>query len=302
MDAIFTERLTKSFNNTTNALDTLDLNIAEGTAYGLLGGSGSGKTTVVKLMAGLITPTSGHCEILGMDPLKKSARLHKVCGVMTPSAKMYACMTGQENLVFFGEASGMKAADAQTRTAELMKDLGIWQARDLLVSQFPTGMLQRLSLARALMTHPQVLLLDEPTVGLDTEGAEAVLGLLSGLVKNEGITIFLCTHQFPYAQQLCTKFGILSEGSVVADGSLEVLCRKAGCRVRAGFRLPEKDSLKGFQQRADGFWEHEIDSADEMPELLRKAVAAGHDIYEARLCSPTLTDAYMALLGKEGLL
>lgn len=300
MDAIFTERLTKSFGSTTNALDSLNLNIPDGIAYGLLGGSGAGKTTAVKMMAGLITPTSGHCEIFGIDPMKKPARLHKVCGVVTPSARMYACMTGQENLVFFGEAAGMKNSDAQTRTSELMKDLGIWQARDLLVSEFPTGMLQRLSLARALIVRPKVLLLDEPTVGLDTEGAEATIGVVSGLVKNEGVTVFLCTHQFAYAQQLCTEFGILSEGSVIADGTLEVLCDKAGCCVRAGFRLPEQDSLDGFRQRTDGFWEREIASEEEMPELLRKTVADGHDIYEARLYSPTLADAYMALLGKEG--
>ncbi|WOC33387.1 MULTISPECIES: ABC transporter ATP-binding protein [Caproicibacterium] len=299
MDAIFTERLTKSFDGRANALDTLSITVPEGAAFALLGGNGAGKTTAVKLLAGLLTPTSGYSEILGVNPMKKSARLHKVCGVVTPSARMYACMTGQENLAFFGEAAGMKNTDAQTRTAELMKELGIWQARDLPVSEFPTGMLQRLSLARALMTHPRVLLLDEPTVGLDTEGAEAMVGVISGLVKKEGVTVFLCTHHFLYAQQLCTEYGILSKGSLIAGGTLEVLCRKAGCRIRAGFRLPPQDALGGFTQGADDFWEKEIEQEEEMPELLRRAVAEGHDIYEARLCRPTLADAYMALLGKE---
>ncbi|MCH3971643.1 MAG: ABC transporter ATP-binding protein [Oscillospiraceae bacterium] len=301
MDAIITDRLTKSYDHKTNALEALSLSVPAGTAYALLGSGGAGKTTAVKLLSGLITPSSGSCSILQIDPAKQPSRLHGVCGVMTSSARLYGCLTGQENLQFFGAAAGMKAADAHTRTAELMKDLGIWSARDLPVSEYPTNMLQRLSLARALLARPQVLLLDEPLFGLDPESAQAVLGLLGGLVQQEGMTILLCTHFPPYAQQLCTEFGILCEGSVIAGGTLPVLCQKAGCQMRAGLRLPEKDSLAGFSLAADGFWQKEIKNEDAMPEILREAVAEGHDIYEARLYRPTLADVYTALLGKEEL-
>lgn len=302
MSAIITERLTKSFDNKKNIVDSLCLNVPEGIAYGLVGGSSSGKTTAVKLMAGLLVPDSGRSLIMDLDPMKTPARLHKICGTVTPSANMYGGMTGKENLVFFGEAAGLKAEDAQVRAAELMKDLGIWQARDLLVREFPTGMLQRLSIARALMGRPRVLLLDEPTAGMDTEGAEAVLAVISGLVREEGVTALLCTHQLVYAQQLCTQFGILVEGKLIADGSLETLCQTAGCRVRAGFRLAEGIQLPNFTQNADGYWEKELESDEEMPELLRKTVEADYSIYEARLSYPTLTDAYTVLTDREGLL
>lgn len=302
MNAIFAERLTKSFNGRQNAVDLLTLDIPEGIAYGLVGGSGAGKTTVVKMMAGLLTPDSGQCTIMGINPVKAPAHLHQICGVVTSTAHMYACMTGRENLILFGQMAGMKTEDAQIRAAELMKDLGIWQARDLLVRDLPTGMLQRISLARALMTHPRVLLLDEPTSGLDTEGAEAVLSVISGLVREEGVTVLLCTHHLIYAQQLCGQFGILKEGHLIANGSLETLCQEASCHIRAGFRLPQDDKIQGFTKCSDGFWEREIDSEEEMPDLMRKMVAEGHDIYEARLNYPTLTEAYTTLIGKEELL
>ncbi|MGI6282925.1 ABC transporter ATP-binding protein [Caproicibacterium sp. XB2] len=299
MNAIITDRLTKSYDHTTNALDSLTITVPEGKACALLGPDGAGKTTVVKLLGGLITPSSGRCMVMEIDPEKNPARLHSVCGVVTPSAHLYGCMTGRENLAFFGETAGMTASDAQVRAAELMKDLGIWQARETLVRDFPSGVMQRLSLARALMIHPKVLLLDEPFQGLDPESTQAVLGLLTGLKQQEGLTILLCTHHPAYAQLLCTQFGILREGVILAAGGTKELCRKAECSIRAGVCLPEQDSLTGFIKGADGFWQKQIEKESDMPDLLREIVAAGHDVYEAHLYRPTLADAYTALLEKE---
>ncbi len=299
MSAITAQDLTKSYDGKTNALEGLAFNIAEGETYGLLGRQGSGKRTVVKLLAGLFRPSRGRCSVMGVEPSKRPEVVHRMCGIMLPSAKMYASMTGQENLHFFGRAAGMSGDDVLSRSIELMKDLGIWEARDALAGTYSTSMQQRLSLARALLHRPKVLLLDEPDSGLDPEGTNAVLALLQGLAKQEGITVLLCTHRPRVAQRVCKRFGILRDGKLLADGNLPALCQMAGCAPRARFHLPVGDTLPGWTDKGKGYWEKTLRDVEEMPRLLHDAVEAGHAIYEARLLRPSVEDAYVRLLGKE---
>ncbi|MGX8711369.1 ABC transporter ATP-binding protein [Caproiciproducens sp. R1] len=295
MYAVSAKGLTKSYDGKTNALNDLNLDIPQGSVYGFLGPNGAGKTTSVKLFTGLLKPTQGECTVLDLNPVKAPGDVHRLCGVMTESARMYGQLTGTQNLLFFAQTAGLSRDEGNERAAQLLKELDLWDAREKKLSEYSTGMAQRLSLARALINRPQVLFLDEPTSGLDPESAQAVNSMITDLAGSAGTTVFLCTHQLRYAQDICDSYGIVDKGRLIAGGSLEALCSEIGCRIKAAFRLPEGDSLDGFDA-ADGWWQTELEREDQMPKLLKTVVESGHDVFEARLVKPTLEDIYFEYL------
>lgn len=298
MYAISAGHLFKSYDGTNMALEDLNLEIPQGGIFGFLGPNGAGKTTTVKLLTGLLRPTKGQCNVLGLSSQDSPCEVHRLCGVMTESAKMYGQLTGMENLIFFAQTAGMQQDVCAQRAGELLKQLDLWDARDKKLSAYSTGMAQRLSLARALVHHPQVLFLDEPTSGLDPESAQSVNEMITELAKNSGTTVFLCTHQLRYAQDLCTGYGILDKGKLMANGTLQDLCDEIGCHIQAGFRLADGEELEGFQQK-DGWWQSELAREEEMPRLLKKVIDTGHDVFEARLLKPTLEDVYFQYLERQ---
>lgn len=304
LDAVTAVQLTKTYGEI-QAVQNLNLRIPQGGVFGLLGARGAGKTTVVRMLCGLVKPTSGECDVLGRSPAKDPAGVHAVCGVMMGSAKPYAHLTGRQNLIFFAQAAGMGEEAAGRRASELMKDLELWEARDLPVSKYSTGMLQKLSLARAMVNYPSVLLLDEPSTGLDYESAHAVNTLVSKYAAREDTTVLLCTTKMHYAQSTCTEFGIMDRGELVASGDFPSLREAAGCRAHAEFRLCDGDSLENFRTDEtsasvlaphNGWWRAELRGEEEMPGLLRRIVESGHDVVEARLVQPTLEDVYKRTL------
>lgn len=298
MYAVSAKGLTKSYDGKTNALNDLNLDIPQGSVYGFLGPNGAGKTTSVKLFTGLLKPTQGECTVLDLNPVKAPGDVHRLCGVMTESARMYGQLTGTQNLLFFAQTAGLSRDEGNERAAQLLKELDLWDAREKKLSEYSTGMAQRLSLARALINRPQVLFLDEPTSGLDPESAQTVNSMITDLAGNTGTTVFLCTHQLRYAQDICDSYGIVDKGRLIAGGSLEALCSEIGCRIKAAFCLPEGDSLDGFD--ADGgWWRTELEREDQMPKLLKTVVESGHDVFEACLVKPTLEDIYFEYLKRQ---
>ncbi len=298
MNAISVRHLSKTYDGTIMALKDLNLEVPQGGVFGFLGPNGAGKTTAVKLLTGLLKPTEGECRVFDLVPGKNPCEVHRICGVMTESARMYGQLTGMENLIFFAQAAGMKQDACAQRAGELLKQLDLWDARDKKLSAYSTGMAQRLSLARALVNWPQMLFLDEPTSGLDPESAQSVNELITKLAKNEGTTVFLCTHQLRYAQDICSGYGILNKGNLLAAGGLQALCDEIGCRIMAGFRLVEGDTLSGFKLE-DGWWQTEVLREDEMPRLLKQVVEGGHSVFEARLIKPTLEQVYFGYVERQ---
>lgn len=298
MYAISTKNLVKSYDGQPFALNALNLDITQGSVFGFLGPNGAGKTTTVKLLTGLLKPTEGECFVFDLPPEKKACEVHRICGVMTESARMYGQLTGMQNLIFFAQASSMDKSACSERATELLKELDLWDARDKKLNAYSTGMAQRLSLARALINRPQVLFLDEPTSGLDPESSQSVNALITSLAKNAGTTVFLCTHQLRYAQDICDSYGIINKGSLIALGDFSTLCEEINCRIKAGFRLSEGDALDGFSA-ANGWWQTELKTEQEMPQLLKKIIGSGHEIFEARLVKPTLEDVYFEYLQRQ---
>jgi len=210
---IETQGLTKRYGDLV-ALDALDLSVAQGEVLGFLGPNGAGKTTTVRLLTGMIAPTSGSARVAGMDPVADVERLHETVGLLTESPGFYQKLTARYNLLFF--ARFYLGVDAEAQVEKYLKLFELWDRRDDRVGGFSKGMKQRLSLARALLHEPRLLFLDEPTAALDPEAAHEVRELVKAL-KGEGRTIFLCTHNLDEAGQLCDRIALLHTRLVIAD-------------------------------------------------------------------------------------
>ncbi|MGI6255178.1 MAG: ABC transporter ATP-binding protein [Acutalibacter sp.] len=295
MDAIAAFDLTKEYGGTP-ALLGLNLQIPQGEAFACVGEKGCGKTTLVRLLSGLTRPTAGECTVLGLSPAHEPQKLHTVAGTVLGHAKLYTDMTLYENLRFFAGLHGMDDNDSLERSSFLLHKLDIWEARDMVVEDLPTGVLRRASLARALMHRPQVLLVDEPSGGLDLEAADAIRELLSCVGEEEGVTLFLCSSNMAFAQVLCHGFAILRQGMLLARGSLETLRKGAGVGFRARLRLTENSPAPVGFLRVEDAWEKEIESREDMPKIITQAIQDGLQLYEAQLVQPTLREIYAAWL------
>ena len=298
MYAIQTANLTKKYDDVV-ALFGLDLEVEAGSIVGYLGPNGSGKTTTVKLLTGLIQPTLGDSTVLGLSSAKESGKIHALTGVLTETAACYRHLTAMENLRFFGALFGLEDAKIRTRAEHLLKKLDLWSVRDRKVGTFSTGMKQRLSLARALIHTPQVLFLDEPTSGLDPESASIVNRMIGDMARDEGTTVLLCTHQLRYADEICSSFAILDQGILRASGSLEMLGNAAGLHPMASLRVADGAEMPEDFVQNGGFWEKEIREDRDMPGLISELIRREVPIYEALIRRPTLEDVYFSLVQKQ---
>lgn len=297
MYAIQTANLTKKYDDVV-ALFGLDLEVEAGSIVGYLGPNGSGKTTTVKLLTGLIQPTLGDSTVLGLSSAKESGKIHALTGVLTETAACYRHLTAMENLRFFGALFGLEDAKIRTRAEHLLKKLDLWSVRDRKAGTFSTGMKQRLSLARALIHTPQVLFLDEPTSGLDPESASIVNRMIGDMARDEGTTVLLCTHQLRYADEICSSFAILDQGILRASGSLEMLGNAAGLHPTASLRVADGAEMPEDFVQNGGFWEKEIREDQDMPGLISELIRREVPIYEALIRRPTLEDVYFSLVQK----
>ena len=254
MKAITVEALSKTFSGGTVAVDGIRFSLNQGEIFGFLGPNGAGKTTTVKLLCGMLTPSGGKCQVLGIDPVQNPEQLHKKVGVVTEHAQMYDHMTALENLQFNGTLFGMSRLECADRAKLLLHRLELADVMDRKLATYSTGMRQRLSLARALLHRPQILFLDEPTSGLDPESAQNVNSLIQEQAA-EGTTVFLCTHQLRYAQEICTTYGLMDKGHLFATENITELramvSRNRGVRVKASC-LP-KDMI--YQEIGDHIYD-----------------------------------------------
>ncbi|HIW73505.1 MAG TPA: ABC transporter ATP-binding protein [Firmicutes bacterium] len=302
MFAVSLQNLSKTYPGGKQAVRRVTLSLEQGEVFGFLGPNGAGKTTTVKLLNGMLVPSEGNCRVLGADPAKDPEKAHALSGVVTEHAQMYDHLTGLQNLAFYAAVFGIPAGEARQRAASLLKQLGLEEAGGRKLSAYSTGMRQRLSLARALIHRPKVLFLDEPTSGLDPESAQNVNRLIRSLARDEGITVFLCTHQLRYAQEICTRYGLMEEGRLLAAGTLEELRSEvfsgAALRLRCA-NMPEKSP---FRKTGEREYETAIQSEEEIPAIVRRIVEAGGEIYAVAVKKPSLEDIYFALTagGKEG--
>lgn len=297
------EELSKIYPGGTKAVDCISFSLKRGEIFGFLGPNGAGKTTTVKLLCGMLAPTKGKSRVLDIDPVQDPEKLHQRAGVVTEHAQMYDHLSGMENLIFYGALFGMERADCEKRANELLRRLELLDAQNRKLTTYSTGMRQRLSLARALMHSPDILFLDEPTSGLDPESAQNVNALIKDLAT-EGTTVFLCTHQLRYAEEICTSYGLMDQGRLFATGTLNELRSavfdKAAVRVRAS-EVPGDMRCKKLGAE---LYEIAVNGEDEIPEVVKRIVEAGGKLYQVGLWQPSLEDVYFSLIeqnqAKEG--
>ncbi len=202
------------------AVRNLSLEVAPGQVYGLLGPNGSGKSTTMKIVLGLISPSAGSTEIFGHD--SQLVESHEEVGFLPENPYFYKYLTGLETLRFYGKLCGLSGAILRDKSVELLKLVGLEHAGDRRLGGYSKGMLQRIGLAQALVQDPRLLVLDEPTAGVDPRGSAEIRDLIVGC-KERGITVLLCSHLLGQVQEICDRIGILDRGLLVREGRLEEL-------------------------------------------------------------------------------
>jgi ABC-2 type transport system ATP-binding protein len=307
--AIRLDQITRDFGSI-RALDHLSLQVPAGVIYGFLGPNGAGKTTTINLLLGLLEPTEGRAEVLGFDTRTHAGEVRSRTGALLEHTGLYEQMSAEDNLEFYGRVNRIPAADRPARIKELLMRNGLWERRKEKVGKWSKGMKQKLALARAMLHRPPLLLLDEPTAGLDVMAANEVRTDLATLAAQEGITIFLTTHNMAEAEKLCTEVAVIRSGKLLAVGQPDRLrAQTGGSRVEIvgrGFDDPVVKALETQPQVASVVTQNHhliinLRGDVDIAPLISQLVRAGAQIEEVRRNQASLEEVFVKLMVEDSL-
>jgi ABC-2 type transport system ATP-binding protein len=302
--AVSTEGLSRHFDGVT-ALDGLDLAVPTGSIFGFLGPNGAGKTTTIRLLLGLLEPSAGNAAVLGWDVRTEAGKIREQVGVLLESDGLYERLTARQNLDFFARVARLSKGDRDSRIRALLEEIGLWHRRDDPVADFSRGMKQKLALARAFLPRPSLLFLDEPTSGLDTPTAVGLRSELLSLAREEGVTVFLTTHNLLEAERVCDRVAVIRHGKLLAEGTPQtirkgekrkLLVTATGIRPALVARLMNTPDVTGADVDAEGRFVLELAEGAETAPLIRTLVENGVEISEARIVAATLEETFLALV------
>ena len=201
-----------------HAVRPLDLDVPRGQIFGFLGPNGAGKTTTIKMLCGLVSPDAGSVRLNGFDVRRqRGGAMRQIGAVLEGTRNVYWRLTARQNLAYFAGIKGCDPAAARERGDRLLRDLGLWDRKDDMLFTFSRGMQQRVAIACALVADPPIVLLDEPTLGLDVHSARTVREWVVKLAREQGRTVVLTTHQLDMAQAVCDRVAIMREGALIAN-------------------------------------------------------------------------------------
>lgn len=305
--AIRTHQLTRDFGGT-RAVDGLTLDVPRGAVFGFLGPNGAGKTTTIRMLLGLLEPTEGSAEVLGLDVARQPDEIREHCGALLEHPGVYERLSAAENLEFMGRAYLLPASERSARARELLEQMGLWERRGDLAGTWSRGMRQKLGLCMALLPKPSLVFLDEPTAGLDVTAAAALRDDLASLASDEGVTIFLTTHNMTEAERLCSQVAVIREGRLLAVDHPDGLRAKAGgAQVEvtgtgfseaalAGLRArPEVSQAEAQDGRLSISLAHDAPTAP----LVSLLVHAGVEVEEVRRSAASLEEVFLGLMEGE---
>ena len=305
--AIRIEDLTCDFG-AVRAIDGLSLAVAAGSIFGFLGPNGSGKTTTINLLLGLLEPTSGRAEVLGFDTRAQADEVRSRTGALLEHPGLYEQLSVEDNLEFYGRIWRLPTAERQVRVKELLTRMNLWERRTEKVGKWSRGMKQKLAVARALIHRPSLVFLDEPTAGLDVVAAAGLRDDLAALAAHEGVTVFLTTHNMAEAEKLCDQVGVIRQGKLVALGHPDKLRSHTGGLqveiVGGGFNesvlnmlraRPEVSVAEVQNARLSLHLREEMDIAP----LVSLMVSEGIQVEEVRKGKASLEEVFMTLMEEE---
>ncbi len=313
--ALETNDLTKSYKSekdTVLAVDHINLTIEKGSVFGLLGPNGAGKTTLIMMMSGLTLPTSGTAKVLGYDIMKESIQIRKKIGLLPEGFGFYDNLTAQQNLRYIAALNDIPKEEREKRVSEALTTVGLHEVKDRKYSGFSRGMKQRLGIAQAFIKNPEFLIFDEPTAGVDPEGARAFKDLVIKL-SNEGKTVMLSTHLLFEVGPLCKEVGIINHGKFVAQGNVKELIEKLMTEEGYRIKIEGTGNLGLFANslaELNGVKEVKLEgkvlivraTSDIRIEIGKLAPIHGIEILTLDLLEPSLEDLFIKYYNREGII
>ena len=287
------------------AVKDLEFAIPRGSIFGFLGPNGAGKTTTIRLLLGLIEPTSGKAEVCGLDPFTHANEVRKHVGALLEHSGVYDRLSGEENLEFYGRLANVPAPKRRSRIERLLKHFGLWERRNDSAATWSRGMKQRLAIARAVLHEPELVFLDEPTAGLDPAATAALRDDIAVMARNEGATIFLTTHNLAEAERLCDTVGILRAGELIACGKPSELLVPANTNVfqigGSGITPAILPALERDNRVLSCSIEREqlvltLATVNQLPEILSLLAELGITVSGVQKTGASLEEAYLALM------
>ncbi len=308
-DIIVTEKLAKVFNETIKAVDQVDMRIRKGEIFGFLGPNGAGKTTTINMLTTLIKPTSGKAIVSGFDVVKNPDEVRRRIGIVFQDSVLEDRYTGYENMILHARLWGVKKEVASERIKELLELVRLTSRAKDLVRAYSGGMRRRLEIARGLVTRPEILFLDEPTLGLDPTTRRHIWEYIKLINREQGVTVFLTTHYLDEAEHLCERLSIIDYGKIVTTGSPSELINGLGGDVveiigegdvgLAVSAFKPESYVKNVIVRQDNGLELTIaESEKSLPKIIRKLQETGYNALSIRLKKPSLDDVFIACTGR----
>jgi len=303
--AIEASNLSKTFmsaGRTIKALDDVSLEVGKGEIFGLLGPNGAGKTTLISILAGILSPDKGNAKVLGLDCVRQTKEVQRLINIVSGFSGVIYSLSLEEALMYYCMLYNVR--DPQAKIRELIKKVGLEEAQGMVASDMSSGMKQRFLIARGLLNDPAVLLLDEPTVGLDVESAIAIRKMVNELAA-EGRTIFLTTHNMFEAEELCGRMAFISKGKIVTIGkpselrkkvkskrTIEIHCSKEECVVGS------LSGIKGVEAKVESpeLVHASVDNYKRMKAVLAALSECDSDVFSVTELEPNFEETYLQIM------
>ena len=298
-----THSLTKRYHEKL-AVNALNLTIEEGEIFGFLGPNGAGKTTTILMLLGLTEPTSGKASVCGFDPTLEPLEVKRRVGYLPENPGFYEDLSARENLLYMARLNRIPEEEARRRTAEVLDQVGLGEDGRRLVKEYSRGMKQRLGIAEVLVKNPVAVVLDEPTLGIDPDGAIRILEMIKSLNRDHNLTVMLSSHQLQQVQEICSRVGIIVKGRLIVQGQMDELGRAILKERQWNFLLEVGGGANGLEndlraingvdeieRRAHGLFLR--CTRDVRPEVVSLVARRNLPLLQLRSEDPTLEEIYL---------